>query len=67
MRKNTMAPGRSPDCTGASGSTKVKYVNETMAPIRLAGTSTPICSQAVQRRSPARITRESTEEDLPQA
>ena len=66
-RKNTTAPARSPGCVGASWSTKVKYVNDTMAPIRLAGTSTAICSQAVQRRSPARITRESTEEDLPQA
>src|SRR4029453_1781328 len=56
VRKNTIAPARSPDCGGASGSTKVKYVNETTAPIRLAGTSTTICSQAVQRRSPARIT-----------
>ena len=46
--KNRAAP-EIPSVRGVSWSTKVKYVNDTRAPIRLAGTSTAIWSHAGHR------------------
>jgi len=50
--KNTMAPARSPGLRGRELSTKVKYVNYTMAPIQVGRHQHRICSQAVQHGRP---------------